>query len=252
MALGSILSGVGSVIGGLTSAFGASKQMDQSEAMQAQAGLNWEQYRKSLVQGPKYEMRGLKKAGINPLLRYGQHGSPLPSTAQGVSQAPVTNPLSGLAEGIGGAVSSAADAYSKFASGSKAIAELDQIAANVEKIEEDTKLSTAQRDTEFSKQQLMFADRILRYSQEHLNREQMQTLRVNRELIASQTAINAWREVSERVRAEVLEAGLPRALADERIFDSWFGVIARYLDVGGKAINPFADRMSSPAHLYGQ
>lgn len=243
---GAMLQGAGSIIGGLTSAFGASQQMSQEDAMHKQAALNWEQHKKSLTEGPRLEKAGLRRAGINPLLRYGEHGAPLPSTAQGVSQAPPVNPLSGLAEGIGGAMSSAADVYSKVSQANKAVEELNQIAANVQKIKADTKLSEAQRGTEFEKQQLMFADRMLRYTQDNKMRAETDLIRRQWDLVSSQVGINKWIEASAEVNARIAQAGLPRALADEELFDSWFGKIMRYADTFTKSVNPWGAPIPRP------
>lgn len=98
--------------------------------MQAQAEFNIAQHKKSLLNTPSWEMAGLKAAGINPLLRYGQHGSPNPSSAQGVSQAPSVNRLQGAADALGQAGHSAIDAYKKSA-------EVDQIEAQINKIGEE-------------------------------------------------------------------------------------------------------------------
>jgi hypothetical protein len=147
-----IISAGAQLLGAATSAYGASKQLSERDAMEAQSAFNWAQHKKSLLEGPSLEMRGLKAAGINPLLRYGQHGTPMTSTAQGVSSQGARNPWDQTGGLLADAGSSAVDAFRKSAEVDKIEADINKIGTEITKLEADTRLSDA--DRELREQQL--------------------------------------------------------------------------------------------------
>jgi len=167
----SLISGGSNLLGGLTSAFGAKNQMSQKSAMRMQQNINQEQMKFGLVEGPAWEMAGLKKAGINPLLRYGQSGSPTGVSAQGVSQGTPINKLSGLAEGISNVGSSAADVYSKLTSARKTEQEIENLSQEYKSIITNRELTEAQIKTETQRMFNTFTDTLLKAAQTNLSEQ---------------------------------------------------------------------------------
>lgn len=139
-----------------------------------QQNINQEQMKFGLVEGPSWEMSGLKKAGINPLLRYGSHGTPTGASAQGVSQATPINKLSELGAAIGDIGTSAADTYSKMASAKKTIRETDKIGEEMQNLLMQRDLTYAQIQSEAQKQWNLAADTLLKAAQENLTRLEYQ------------------------------------------------------------------------------
>ena len=194
-----------SLIGGVTSALGARGQSSQSDVLNRSQELNFQTYKDSLLHGPGYEMAGLRSAGINPLLRYGQHGSPTPVSTSAVSAGTPINPLQGLADAITGAGTSAADVVSRVAQSEKLIEEtkkttqeIDKVIAEINNIESATDLNHEQRRNMVATRRQILADIMLTYAKANLTNAQYDQVQANIDLLTSQTAINQWNELAAK------------------------------------------------------
>ncbi len=213
------------MLGGATSAFGASKQLSARDAMHAQSQFNFAQYKKSLLEGPSLEMSGLKAAGINPLLRYGQHGTPMSTSAQGVSQPPSINKLEGLGEGISNSATSAMDAYSRVVDAKKKtketeklVEDINEVLARIDNIQADTSLSGAQRDETLERTQLHAANRYRTYVQNGLDnlqgsltRQQISQMSNIMNNTQAQTLVALATEAKIQAETAIAQAGLSGA-----------------------------------------
>ncbi|AXH76501.1 MAG: DNA pilot protein [Microviridae sp.] len=182
-----LLAGGSKLLGGLTSAFGAKNQMSQKSAMRMQQNINQEQMKFGLVEGPSWEMSGLKKAGINPLLRYGQSGTPTGVTAQGVSQGTPINKLSDLGAAMGDIGTTAADAYSKLTDAKKTEAEINKLGEEIKNLGVNRRLSEAQIGTEQQRMWQLFGQRLLQTAQVSLTESQTKQLVAMFDQIEAQT-----------------------------------------------------------------
>ena len=167
-----------SLIGAASSAFGARNQMNQGEQMRTSAAHSKQAYEHSLLEGPSLEMKGLKKAGINPLLRYGNGGTSAPTYSAAPTSTP-TNKLQGFSEHIANAGTSAVNTLKTMEDTKKATAEIAKTAEETNKLGEEIKnlgtnrlLTQAQIETEIQKKWVEFnkrlqapLDRILTQSQ---------------------------------------------------------------------------------------
>lgn len=212
MIAAALIQGGSSLLGGFTSALGASGQLGQESAMKMQQALNQEMHKWSLIHSPSWEMAGLKSAGINPLLRYGQHGSPAPHAAMGVSQAVPINKLSGLADAIGGIGTSAADAYSKVASAEKTIAEIDKVGEEIMNLRSTRNLTDQQVQTETQRTWHTFAQRVLTWSQDELTKAEADRVRSQIENIDADTGVKKLQALMLEKGATLSQIGLGAVL----------------------------------------
>lgn len=199
---GSILAAaVPSLIGGAFSALGAKGQLDQGEAMSRQYQYNQNAFRNQLLEGPSLEMQGLKKAGINPLLRYGQYGSPTSAVQQGVSHAPPTNPLQGFADALGGAGTSAAGILSTLESTKKTTAEIDKIGQEILNLATQQDLTREQVNHEQVKIQNTFADTVYKWTLNELGQAEAEKIAAQIRNLDANTLVSA-------LQAQMLEKGV--------------------------------------------
>lgn len=98
--------------------------------MDAQSALNRENYAWQLEEGPSMQVKGLEKAGINPILAYASGGSPSAGSVAPVS-APVSN---------GGKSGSIADIMSLFSWVTAAC----KVFSDIQNTQADTKLKNSQ------------------------------------------------------------------------------------------------------------
>lgn len=255
---GSILSGVGTLLGGATSALGASQQLSARDAMQAQAEFNFAQHKKSLLEGPSLEMAGLKRAGINPFYRYGQHGTPLHS-AQGVSQAPSVNRLAELGGAIGSTVTGAVDAYGTIASAKKSEAsaardyqEIEQSVAEIARIRASTTLIDTQRDHELDKQAKTLAETTTEYAraaltdiQADLSAAQIRQAEATIAQIEANTGLIMSNTAIAKLTALVTEAKAIEDYTDAQryafVMNGWVGFLFSAAGDLAKNANPFGE-----------
>lgn len=212
--------------------------LSQRDAMQAQSEFAIEHRRKELLHSPEWEMQGLRRAGINPMLPYAKGGAPNPSGFSPGVTAPI-NPGQFLPQGVASGLSSAADFMRTEAQVKKTFADIDKIAAEIPGIHASTALTGQQRINAVAEQRRIFADEVLKIGQSVLNSEQLKNLQAQRNLLETEIAINAWREASEEAHAKLLASGIPLAQADSEFYESWFGKFLRYMEKGKDAVNPF-------------
>lgn len=205
--LGPFLPAIGaasSLLGGITSAFGARGQ-SQSSLMQDQFQYGMQGFHDQLKYGPSWEMAGLKAAGLHPFLRYGQGGSAMHLAVPQVSapsQSQVS-PFEALGAGIAGAGREAASAY-----GTASSAERDQTQVAINRVTParvqaetartlaDTQLRGAQHATELHRAELVFTQAVLAAAQAMLPEAQMA-------VFASQISLMSEQERLARYQAEV-------------------------------------------------
>lgn len=164
-----LMQGGGQLLGGLTSAYGASQQLSQGEQMHRQFEAARALWKRSLQQGPTLEMQGLRSAGLHPYLRYGSPGaSSTPFSALSVSPGTPVNPLASLGDAFGSIGSSAADVYSTMMDAEKTEADIERIGTDIRRlvaetqnIQANTDLTEEQRRSEVQRRRNLIADNIL-------------------------------------------------------------------------------------------
>lgn len=213
--------------------------LSQRDAMQAQADIAHDAWKRRLLAGPISEVEGLRRAGINPLLRYGSGGSGLAPGYSMPGIAPAVNPGAFLSQGVASGVSSAVDLFRAEGQVMKNFAEVDKIASEIAQIQASTELTVQQKENAIADQRRIFADEVLKIGQSVLNSEQLKILDAQRDVLESQAAINKWVELSEIARAQLAEAGVPLAEADAAFYETLYGKFLRYLERTKDAINPF-------------
>lgn len=248
----------GSFLGGLTSALGMGKNMSQADAMGMQFNNAWTAYKRSMLSGPSMEMEGLRRAGINPLLRYGSHGSPVGAMSFGGGGAAPYNRFGDLGSAIGDMTSSAVDVMRGLAETEKAGAEtvrlgaeLDRIAADADRIRADTALKGAQKDAALEQAQLTAAQRFRTYYENALTAAQTdreratirQTL-ANLAKIDAETQLTLWKGATEAAMAEMARLQLPLAENRAEFYSTAWGYYTTKIDEVGGALNPFATNVS--------
>lgn len=231
------------VLGGVTSALGAFRNMSQSRLidrqaeanigmMQQQHDLNKVFHKWELEHGPSLEMEGLRRAGVNPMLRYGQGGSGTPvvaggSSALGVSIPGPYNPLEGVGNAIGNAASSAYAAARTVAETRSVVARL---VPEIERVLADTSLTEAQRNTELQRPGLILQQTVLAEAQAQLPPEQLRVFaaqinNLNAGAFASMAAgyLSNQREITEvqETRRRSNEADI-LAVDAQRQATTWF------------------------------
>lgn len=242
-----------SLAGGLISAKGALRSQEMSQAftpemmklqndynraaMERQYSLNQAQYGYELTKGPGLEMAGLRAAGINPMLRYGQGGSGTPMFTGGSSALSVGSPtmqfpnaFGDLGSGVAGAVSSALDARRSVAETERTQTETSRVAAEtllrlpaeVRQLEANTRLTEAQRQSELERPALMIQQRVLAEAQARLPDAQLEVFRATVGELGTRAIVNMWnaelleaQRATEHARADLTsaQAGIAR---DER------------------------------------
>lgn len=138
-----IISAGASLLGGAVSAFGQSRAQSRSE------DFSREMYEYALTHGPSLEMEGLRRAGINPMLRYGSGGSGTPVSMPTMN---FGNAFGDLGSAISGAGSSAFSAMSQQQGIEESKQRIDNLQVDMAKatqeisrIQADTRLTDAQR-----------------------------------------------------------------------------------------------------------
>ena len=207
--------------------------------MKMQQNLNQEQFKFGLVHGPEWEMAGLKSAGINPLLRYGQSGTPTGVSAQGVSQGAPINKLSGLSEGIGNIGSSAADMFSKIKQAEKIDADIIKIGEELTKIAADTLKISAEEQLVWAQREKVWVDNALANAQTSEARQRIHNLAAQLELTNMQTKTEAWNAALKETEAEFRRLELPLQENLARFYSSAQGYYAAKIQAAGVSINPF-------------
>lgn len=235
------------LVSGAFNALGASKQLSQRDAMQAQSAFNLATQKQSLLKGPSWEMAGLKAAGINPYFRYGSGGQSLP-TAQGVSQAPSINRLEGAAGAIGNAVNSGLEAWRTGADVERQNAETKRTIADLERIAADIQRTVAETGRIKADEQLAWTRRESEWFNQALTRVQTDEARAridetyarvrNLDVI---TRVNLWEESLAETRAYMARLGIPYAENNAAFFSEWWGRYTQKIDNVGRALNPFSD-----------
>lgn len=233
--LGPYLPAIGaatSLLGGITSAFGARGQ-SQSSLMQDQFQYGMQGFHDQLKYGPTWEMAGLKAAGLHPFLRYGQGGSPMHLAVPQVSAPPMTqvSGLEALGAGIAGAGREAASAY-----GTASSAERDQTQAainrvtpprvqaetlrtltEVPRIRADTDLRTAQHATELRRADLVFTQAALAAAQAMLPEAQLEVFQAQIGLMSEQERLAVYQQAVEHQREWLIHAQAQSALGQAAV-----------------------------------
>ena len=216
--------------------------LSQRDAMAAQSDFARKDFRWQNWYGPKFEQKGLKLAGINPMLRYGKGGSMTPASFNRPGIAQPINPGMYLAQSVGQGISSAIDAVRTGAQveqmgeqARKLSAETDRIAYEINKIQADTTLSVAQRELAVANKHKAFADEVLSFARSSLTKDQSEQLQAHTKVLKTQAGINAFIKAREEAVAALRQADIPLAQADAAFYDTWFGQFIRYLD---NIVNP--------------
>ena len=234
-----LISGGSNLLGGFTSALGAKNQMSQKSAMRMQQNINQEQMKFGLVEGPAWEMAGLKKAGINPLLRYGQSGTPTGVSAQGVSQGTPINELSALGESIGNIGTSAADMFSKIKQAEKIDADIVKIGEELTKIAAETDKISAEEQLTWTQREQVWVNNALTRAQTSEAKQRIRNLAAQLELTNMQTKTEAWNAALKEADAEFRRLELPKQENLARFYETAQGYYATKIQESGVSLNPF-------------
>lgn len=227
---GPVVSAGGQLLGGIVSAFGARGQ-DQASLMSAQRQESMQAFHDQLQFGPTWEMAGLKRAGINPMLRYGHGGSAVPTSAVSVSAPAPFNPLEGLAQGIAGAGTSAVSAYRDVAQGEATKASIPKlkieavrVATEIPRIMADTRLSDAQRTTEIERAAYVTQQAVLAAAQAQLPEAQMRVFAAQIANMGEQNFLLQWQQLTEQARRRLIDVQATTAAYQQ-------GVISRQAEL---------------------
>ena len=240
MGILSALSGIGSLLTGGASAYGAySASRGASDAPAQQSAMMRQQYsyqkkfwKHQLRQGPTQELAGLRKAGINPMLAYAKASGAGPSPySSGVSiPAPVNQEaLSGSL--IASAGSSAAAAFRDLNTGQAAYAAASKVPSEIEQILATTQLTKEQQRTQIAEQQRIFEDQMLKIAQYNKITEEIKLLTDKGKLVRSMQSIAVWTESLEQAKAQAAQMGLAgaemQATVNESAWARWMEYIKR-------------------------
>lgn len=234
-----IVSAGGSLLGGLVSARGAERASERSE------DFSREMYQYALLNGPSFEMEGLRRAGINPMLRYGTGGQGTPVSMPTMS---FPNQYGGLGEAITGGTASAFGAMrteqeieESRSRVQNMTAEWQRIVQDTNRIVADTSLTQQQRNNALAEQgrivqqtALGAAEEYLRYAQANLSEAQQAQAGAMVRLLGQELSTEEQRTLLTQWQASVAEAnaqsswlGLPRERIDSEIYRSALGTWLR-------------------------
>lgn len=246
--LGPLISAGASLIGGLVSARGASQAADRSEAFSREA------YDYALTNGPSLEMEGLRRAGINPMLRYGTGGQGTPVSMPTMN---FPNAFGELGNGIAGAASSAfgtMKSQQEIEESEQRVGNLQveavRIGEDVLRIRADTALTTQDRENRIAEQARTLQDTLLREAERQLTiaqqagvAAQIRVANANVGLIAAQTSTEqqraltqVWTTTLEQIRVRQGASELPQAELTARWFSSIYGQTMEYLRRGRESL----------------
>ena len=262
MVWGGVASAVGalgsSVIGGLFGAAGQSSANAMTrEGLRLQNKYNRQMQRRSFnynkrLQAKSFDfnkhmykrryqltMEDMRRSGLNPILAY-QQGA---STPAGVGAPSVGAPTAGtgtygnelgpLGESIGRGVSSAIQAARASAEIKRRNKELGLLDAQIQNVKEDSKSKKVQQKVGEAEIGYKTWQGLLANSQMNLNSAQEMRQQ-------SEVALTKMNELiaAERLhQAKALAAG---AVTEQQIMETAFGKFLKWVDVTGRAVNPFA------------
>lgn len=195
----------------------------ERDLMWNQAEVSEYLWEKSLKEGPRREVAGLRAAGVNPMLPYvrGDAGPTALSVSPGVA-APV-NKYAGAGEALERGVNSAVNAVLKANEIEKIKADTEvaeemprRVRAETERIASETALNTARAATEFEQPGLVVSSRELNSAKTELERQKLQ-----REIV--ETAI-------ARQDLTVAEKDAVIAAIDIDMYSSTVGEVSRWLE----------------------
>lgn len=230
-----VISAGASLLGGLFSARGSEIAASRSE------DFSREMYQYSLLNGPSLEMEGLRRAGINPMLRYGSGGSGTPVSMPTMS---FQNPLADFGAGVAGAASSAfgtmkleQDIDESRQRIQHSTAEILRIGVDTSRIIADTSLTQQQRENAVAEngrilQQtaLGVAEEFLRYAQSNLSDAQAAQAGAMVRLLGQQlsteearTLMMGWQASTAQAETNIRWAEVPRAQREGDFFASPVG-----------------------------
>lgn len=197
--------------------------LSQRDAMQAQSEFSLRHQRQQLKLAPGWEMKGLRDAGINPMLPYANGGSP--AGGQGITPgiaAPV-NPVAEAMAGVQAGIATALEVYRTM--------------ADVDVKKEQAKLTSAQTATEKERPPLVRMEVDLATAKDMLTRQD-----VAKRMI--ETAI-AQEELSVAEKDAVLAA------IDLDLYRSGVGEISRTLQQLGFTPGGAASAAAALLKLFG-
>lgn len=227
MSWGALISGGLSLAGSLGSAWMQSQgQQAANETNLAIAAANRAFQEESYRHRYQWQVEDLRKAGLNPILAARQGAGPaLPG-----SVIPVQNVYGGIDLGVGDAVNSGVSAFKAETERKKTDVEVEKIGQEVGKVVAEianiraaTNLSVQQRENAEAELKRIFADTVIKNGQGVLASEQIK-------LVQSEVAINKWIAELEKARARLAQTELPRAIADEEIYNTAFGEVLKWID----------------------
>lgn len=211
-----------SLLGGVVSAFGQSRAQSRSE------DFSREMYDYALLNGPAMEMEGLRRAGINPMLRYGSGGSGVPVSMPTMN---FGNAFGDLGAGIAGASSSAfgnmKTAQEVEKSRAETVSILQRLPADLAKIEADTNLTTQQRFKSYQEMGLVVRQQALTEAQTRLSEQEYASFEYRMSLLDAQRLAALGAAASSSAEAALRNAALSRADYESRFYETWFGEVVR-------------------------
>lgn len=231
---GPLASGLGSLFGGGASLLGA-RGLSQGDAMALSLSTAQDMYRYQQLNGPSFEMEGLRRAGINPMLRYGRGGS-MPSI-QGFSPGVVApfNRFQGAADALG-SLGGVASAFQSATGGDLNQANVRRSAADTRRLEQEalripaetarieaaTGLTDAQRNTEIERMSQVVAQTALARAQSLVPAAQMALFAAQISELSSREVVNTWNAALLGARHDLTmyQAGSAR-VQQERDSTTW-------------------------------
>lgn len=219
------LTGGAAAVNSAVGLFGAisNRGLSQRDAMQAQSEFGLRHQREQLLNMPRYEVMGLKRAGINPMLPYAGGGS--------------NAGVSGMTPGITAPVNPAADAAAAIQAGIATALEVAKTLADIDVKKEQAKLTSAQATTESERPALVRMETELTTARDMLARQD-----VAKRMI--ETAI-AQQNLSVAEKDAVLAA------IDLDLYSSGIGEISRTLQQLGFSPGGAAGAASALLKLFG-